>query len=118
MASVNRSGQRGHGLLPVTAQGARERLTRWVRPSSPAHIADRVLARLAARPEGVAPRDGPHRERMQAALVLPAGGDRQRRQAALVLPAGGDRQRFQDMMRLSGQDWWDALVTADPGNED
>jgi hypothetical protein len=77
------------------------RLTRWVNNQFPKGSSEKVLEELRDLPDGVI-----------------GGQDPERIQASLVLRAGGDWYAFQQLLDLAHSDWRDSLVGAGLGDED
>jgi hypothetical protein len=76
------------------------RLTQWVNREFPDGSAERVLSELRDLPASVI-----------------GGQDPERIQAALVIPTGGDWREFRDMLQLAHEDWRDLLVAAGLGHD-
>lgn len=85
----------------MRAMEVSQRLTRWIDSQFPAGSAERVLEELRDLPDGVL-----------------GGQDPERIQASLLIKAGGDWYAFQQRLRLAESDWRDSLVGAGLGNED
>jgi hypothetical protein len=80
-----------------------QRLARRVRREFSADDAVNVLEQLRAIPEALPGGERQNRERLQAALVL---------------PARGDRRAFDELLELAHIDWRDLLVAAELADDD
>lgn len=91
----------GRFSYPGAVEEISPRLTRWINQEFPKGSAERVLDELRALPEGAI-----------------GGQDSERIQASLVIRAGGDWYALEQRLALLKSDWRDSLVGAGLGDED